>query len=185
MRSNPRRFFSEVIMKYFLAFVAAVALAAPAFSLEPFQNASGAEELKPLPQMNLQDFDGKKVESDGLKGNVLVLDFWATWCGPCIAEIPTWNKLQQKYGDKGLKVVGITMASGDAKEVKPFVARRNMQYTVLMGDDDQSYDFNILAFPTTFVVTRDMKVYRRYVGTNPRKSAQIEADVQKLLEQKR
>ena len=171
-------------MKLFFAFVAAVLLAVPAFSIATVQDTGEATALKPLPEINLQDFDGKKVAASELKGNVLVLDFWATWCVPCLAEIPVWNNLQQKYGDKGLKVIGVTLASGEAKEVKPFITNHKMQYTVLMGDDDQTYDFNIIGFPTTFLVTKDMKIYRRYVGTSPRKSAQIEADVQKLLAQK-
>lgn len=171
-------------MKFFLALVAAALLAVPAFSIGTAQDAGEAAALAPLPEINLQDFDGKKVAADELKGNILVLDFWATWCVPCLAEIPVWNSLQQKYGDKGLKVIGVTLASGDAKEVKPFVARSKMQYTVLIGDDDQTYDFNILAFPTTLLVTRDMKIYRRYIGTSAKKPAQIEADIQRLLAQK-
>jgi hypothetical protein len=73
------------------------------------------------------------------------------------------------------------MASGDAAEVKPFVGRNKMKYTVLMGDDDQVYDLNVVAFPTTVVVTRDMKVFRRYIGASPTKAAELEADIQKLL----
>jgi len=138
-------------------------------------------ELKALPKLNLQDFEGKAVPSDQFKGNIVVLDFWATWCVPCIGEIPTFNRLQEKYGDKGVKVVGIAMASGEAKEVKPYIGRNKMKYTVLMGDDDQVYDLNVLAFPTTYLVTRDMKVFRRYIGAGPRKAAEIEADIQKLL----
>lgn len=171
-------------MKLFFAFVAAVLLAVPAFSVGTVQNAGGAAALTPLPEINLQDFDGKKVAADELKGNILVLDFWATWCVPCLKEIPVWNSLQQKYGDKGLKVIGVTLASGDAKEVKPFVTRSKMEYTVLMGDDDQTYDFNIVGFPTTILVTKDLKIYRRYVGTSARKAAQIEFDIQTLLAQK-
>jgi len=168
-------------MKLFFALVAAILLSVPAFSIGTIQDTT---ELTALPEINLQDLDGKKIAADELKGNILLLDFWATWCVPCLAEIPSFNNLQQKYGDKGLKVIGVTMASGDAKEVKPFVARSKMQYTVLMGDDDQTYDFNIVGFPTTILVTKDMKIYRRYVGTSPRKSTQIEADIQKLMAQK-
>lgn len=174
-------------MKLFFALVAAALLAVPAFPVGTAgttQDTGEAASLTPLPEINLQDFDGKKVAAGDLKGNILVLDFWATWCVPCLAEIPVWNSLQQKYGDRGLKVIGVTLASGDAKEVKPFVASKKMQYTVLIGDDDQTYDFNIMAFPTTLLVTKDMKIYRRYVGTSAKKPAQIEADIQKLLAQK-
>ena len=80
-------------MKLFFALVAAVLLSVPAFSIPTIQET----ELTPLPEINLQDFDGKKVAAGELKGNILVLDFWATWCVPCLAEIPVWNNLQQKY----------------------------------------------------------------------------------------
>lgn len=177
-------------MKHLLILVIAIALAAPAFSRQAGQSevtapSSSANELKALPPLNLQDFDGKAISAaDQFKGNIVVLDFWATWCVPCIAEIPSFNRLQEKYGAKGVKVVGVALASGEAKEVKPFVGRNKMKYTVLMGDDDQVYDLNVVAFPTTYLVTRDMKVFRRYIGTGPRKAAEVEADIQTLLAMK-
>ena len=166
-------------MKLLIVLALALALTAPALSSA--QNAAGTEPLKALPEVHLADFDGKPVKADSLKGSVYVFDFWATWCGPCLLEIPVWNQLQAKYGDKGLKVIGVTMASGDAKEVKPFVAKRNMKYTVLLGDDDQTYDLNVIGFPTTYVVTGDMKIYSKYIGTSARKAAKVEADIQEIL----
>jgi thiol-disulfide isomerase/thioredoxin len=173
-------------MKLFLILIAAIALAVPALCMQSNQvegaaSASADSALKALPSLNLQDFDGKAVSSDRFKGSIVVLDFWATWCVPCIGEIPTLNKLQEKYGARGVKVVGVALASGEANEVKPFVGRNKMKYTVLMGDDDQVYDLNVVGFPTTYLVTRDMKVFRRYIGAGPRKAAEIEADIQKLL----
>jgi thiol-disulfide isomerase/thioredoxin len=137
--------------------------------------------LKPLPALTLMDFDGKAVAPDGFRGNIVVLDFWATWCGPCIVEIPGYNKLQEKYAAQGVKVVGVTMASGESKEVKPFVERHKMKYTILMGDDAQAYDFNIIGFPTTYLITRDGKIFAKYVGAGPGKLTRLESDIQKLL----
>jgi thiol-disulfide isomerase/thioredoxin len=181
LTANPT--FEEELVKLILTIMIAIAVTAPALSMQGSQAAapSGSAELKALPPINLQDFDGKTVPAEKFKGKIVVLDFWATWCVPCLAEIPVLNRLQEKYGDKGLKVVGVAMASGEAKEVKPFIARNKMKYTVLMGDDDQAYDFNVVAFPTTYLITRDLKVFRRYIGAGPRKTSQIEDDIQKLL----
>lgn len=110
------------------------------------------------------------------------MDFWATWCAPCIAEIPALNRLQDKYGPKGVRVVGVAMMSGGAAEVKPFVARHGMKYQVLIGDDKQAYELNIMGYPTTYLVSGDWKVYKVYVGAGPRKIRQLESDIEKLLD---
>jgi len=73
------------------------------------------------------------------------------------------------------------LASGEAAEVKPFVTKNKMKYTVVMGDDDQVYDLNVIGFPTTYLVTRDMKVFRKYIGAGAKKAAELEADIQTLL----
>lgn len=176
-------------MKVLLLVGCVVALAVPVSSMQsekaagPADLTSGTEQLKAMPTLSLRDFAGKAIQSDQFKGNVLVLDFWATWCGPCIAEIPELNRLQEKYADKGLKVIGVTLASGEPKEVKPFIIRNKMKYTVLMGDDDQAYDFNLVGFPTTYLITRDLKIYRKYIGAGPGKAVRLEADIQSLLRQ--
>ena len=179
---------SEDFMKLFFMFLVTLALAVPALSMQSGQasvtdSKGSSGELSPMPAITLKDFDGKRVTGEQLKGSIIVLDFWATWCGPCIKEIPALNQLQEKYATKGVKVIGVTMASGSAEEVKPFVAKKNMRYTVLMGDDDESYDFNVFGFPTTFIITADLKIYKKYIGVGTNKAAQIEADIQKLLSQ--
>jgi thiol-disulfide isomerase/thioredoxin len=136
---------------------------------------------QPMPALRLQDLDGNQVSTDEFSNSVVIFDFWATWCGPCITEIPFLNRLQAKYGEQGLKVVGVTMASGEAKEVKPLVSRFKMEYSILMGDDEQGYELNILGFPTTYLVTKDWKIYRKYIGAGPMKARQVEADVKKVL----
>jgi thiol-disulfide isomerase/thioredoxin len=172
-------------MKSFLLTTALALLLTPVFALLPAtatQAAASDNPLKALPQMQLKDFAGKAVKQEELGGKAYIVDFWATWCGPCIVEIPAFNRLQEKYADKGLKVLGVTLASGEAKEVAPFITRFKMKYTVLMGDDDQLGDLNVMGFPTTFVVTKDWKIYKKYTGAGPKKSEEIEADIQKLLE---
>jgi len=145
------------------------------------ESAASKDELKPMLQLKLQDLKGKAFDPDALKGNILVLDFWATWCGPCIAEVPQFNELQKKYADKGVKVVGVAMASGPVEEVTPFTETHNMKYSILVGDDDQAYDLNIIGYPTTFLVTKDWKIYGVYIGAGPSKTRQIESAIKKLL----
>jgi thiol-disulfide isomerase/thioredoxin len=176
-------------MKALFIVAATIALTVPAVSMQSGRVASAPasavadEQLSAMPALSLKDFEGRAISSDQFKGNVLVLDFWATWCGPCITEIPEFNRLQEKYAGKGVKVIGVTLASGEAKEVKPFISRNKMKYTVLMGDDNQAYDFNLVGFPTTYLVTKDMKIYRKYIGAGPGKSVRLEADIQSLLQE--
>src|SRR5262245_62874799 len=70
------------------------------------------ETLTPAPTFTLPDLDGKQMKSAELKGQVVVLDFWATWCGSCLAELPAFNDLHEKYAGRGVKVVGIAVQSG-------------------------------------------------------------------------
>jgi len=123
-------------MKSWFALVGVLLLAVPALCWPRPTIRGGAQitsELKPLPVIRLRDLDGKALAADSMKGKIVVLDFWATWCGPCISEVPNFNRIQEKYADKGVEVIGVTLASGEPKEVKPIVAKAKMKYTVLMG----------------------------------------------------
>jgi len=170
-------------MKPFVILLVAMLFVAPVLCMsgQSVTDKDTAGDNKQLPALKLQDLNGKTIPADQFKGNIIVLDFWATWCVPCIAEIPALNQLQEKYGDKGVQVVGVALASGEAAEVKPFVGKNKIKYTVVMGDDDQVYDLNVVGFPTTYLVTRDMKVFRKYIGAGAKKAAELEADIKTLL----
>ena len=148
----------------------------PAPSSEPVRSS-----LKPMVDLRLQSLDGKPVSTESLKGKIMVVDFWATWCGPCIAEIPEFNELHRKFAGKGVKVIGVALASGRPAEVRPYVDRFNMKYSVVAGDDDQTYDLNIVGYPTTYLVTKDWKIYKVYMGSGKSKARQIEKDIEKLI----
>jgi thiol-disulfide isomerase/thioredoxin len=154
----------------------ATTIGAPGQSAQPVRGG-----LKPMVELRLQSLDGKPISTDTFRGKVMVVDFWATWCGPCISEIPEFNDLQKKFVGKGVEVMGVALASGSPSEVKPFVDRFKMKYSVVTGDDDQTYDLNIVGYPTTYLVTKDWKVYRVYMGTGRNKARQLEKDIERLL----
>jgi thiol-disulfide isomerase/thioredoxin len=135
----------------------------------------------PAPEFELENIAGGKTTSTDLKGKILVVDFWATWCEPCIVEIPKFNKISDEYRGKPVEVVGITIES-PYDDIKPKVEETGIKYTVLVGNDKVVEGFGgIFGFPTTFVVTKDFKVYRKYIGALPDKDAKIKKDIEQLL----
>lgn len=142
------------------------------------------QEPKPLPDFSLPRLNGRMVRSQELKDNIVVLDFWATWCAPCIAEVPIFNSLQRKYYSRGVRVIGLASQSGWAREVKRFVARHKMKYTVLVGDDETVANFGVINFPTTYLIAPGWKVYKKYSGADEINALQIERDIETLLRTK-
>ena len=144
-----------------------------------------AQGLHPLPVFDLESVDGTRVTSKSLEGKVVLVDFWATWCAPCIEEIPQWNELYARYRDKGLVVLGVTIRSGWASDIKPDAEKFKTAYPVAVGNDDVEKGFGgIWGFPTTVLINRKGQIYKKFTGTYPQKPAQIEADIQKLLTEK-
>src|SRR5690242_2478146 len=107
------------------------------------------------PRWELQNVDGHTVRSADFKGKVVILDFWATWCPPCRAEIPGLIELQKQYGKQGLAVIGVSVDQDGASAVKAFAQKFGMNYPVLLADPKvvQAYG-GIEAIPTTFVIDR-------------------------------
>jgi peroxiredoxin len=114
----------------------------------------------------LKDATNKDVTIAAYKGKVIVLDFWATWCEPCKLEIPGFVDLQNKYGAKGLQMIGISV-DDTLDQLEPYVAEYKMNYPVLQGrnhDDVQDAFGPIFGIPTTVVISRDGQICRRHPG---------------------
>jgi len=119
----------------------------------------------PAPSWRLRDLDGKEVSSDQFRGQVLVLDFWATWCAPCRQEIPGYVDLQKKYAADGLGVIGVSLDEAGPAVVKKFVDKYHVTYRILMSDDQIGQAFGGLqAIPTTFIIDRDGIIRDKKVG---------------------
>jgi len=147
-------------------------------------NATAEDDLPNAPTFELAKVDGGSLKSMDFKGKVLVVDFWATWCAPCIREIPNYNALYEKYKDKGVQFLGITLESGTLDDIKPKVAEFKMQYPVVVGTEDVVKDFGgTIGFPTTFVVTPGGKIHHKYLGETPNKKEALEKEITDLLAQ--
>ena len=122
---------------------------------------------KSAPQFTLSSLDGKRVAMKDLSSKVVVIDFWATWCGPCREEIPHLNKLYSDFKGQGLEIVGISMDDGP-DVVKDFARELRMEYPLVMGSDELAEQFGgILGLPTTFIIDRKGNIVKRFVGLPP------------------
>jgi len=129
----------------------------------------------------LKDLSNKDVNLSSFKGKVILLDFWATWCGPCKVEIPWFIEFQNKYGKDGLQVIGISVDDTLAK-LKPYVDTMKMNYIVLQGldhDDVQDAYGPMFGIPVTAVISRDGKVCMKHAGLASKPS--FEAMIKGLL----
>ncbi len=118
----------------------------------------------PLPRFDLADLDGKPIDQAAWAGKVVVLNFWATWCGPCRQEIPDLIALQERYRDS-LVVVGLSLDDGPVADVRKFVAEQRINYPVaIAGADIQTLFGGFRSVPSTFIVTRDGQITQRHVG---------------------
>ena len=143
-----------------------------------------AQGPKPLPEFALPQLDGQTLRSEDLKDKIVVLDFWATWCENCVEEIPAFNRLHEKYSSRGVKVIGLAVQSGWASDIQKFAVQYKMRYTILAGNDDTVSDFGIISFPATYVIGPGWKLYKKYSGSPANKSADIERDIEALLQEK-
>ncbi|MCA1593856.1 MAG: TlpA family protein disulfide reductase [Acidobacteria bacterium] len=114
-----------------------------------------------IPDFSLKSLDGKTVDRDSLKGNVVVLNFWATWCAPCMSEIP---ELKEVAAKSQAKVVGIALDESGLAAIKPFVESNGINYTVLLGSQDIFQQFNGVGIPYTLVLDRSQHIVKIYRG---------------------
>lgn len=158
---------------------------ATAMLLAAFTVPTQASDSKPIagataPAWSLKDVDGKTVSSADFKGKVVLLDFWATWCPPCKAEIPGFVELQKTYGDKGLVVVGVSLDEEGAKVLKPFMKQFGINYPIVLGDLKTAQVFGgVRSIPTTFIIGRDGRIAGQHVGLTSK--ADFEKAIKPLL----
>jgi peroxiredoxin len=142
------------------------ALVAVAFALPTRQTGAiiAADSRKPAPDFTLSDSKGVSLKRSDYKGRVVLLDFWATWCGGCKVEIPWYMEFKSKYKDAGLSLIGVSMDEDGWKSVKPFLRKKPITYPIVVGNPALAKLYGVDAMPVTLLIDRDGKIAATHVG---------------------
>ncbi len=124
--------------------------------------------------------DGKEISSSSFKDKTLLVTFFATWCAPCVEEVPVLIQLQEKYGKDRFSVIGLSVDRSPAKAVRKFVEKKKINYPVLMAKAETMQAFGgVYGIPATFLVNKKGNVVKKYPGYIPQ--SVLEKDLKKIL----
>ena len=144
--------------------------------------AKGTTESQSLPDFRLKLVNGKVMNSKDLAGKITVIDFWGTWCAPCLSEIPDYNKFYEEYKGKGVVFIALAADSGTAEEVRDAAKRLKIEYPVAAPSWEELDLFgNIEVFPTTLVFNSKGKLEKGFMGSSPSKQRAMRELVDRLL----
>ena len=133
------------------------------------------------PNFTLQTLDGQEITLSKLKGKVILLDFWATWCAPCRESIPHLIQLYKTYQKDGLEVIGMNLDRGDMDIVRHFVKSTDIPYPIVITSQDVERGYGVTGLPTTILIDREGKIREKIVGFSSEITKQMTAIVVDLI----
>ncbi len=165
--------------------IGAISICSPSARMRLHQASTGLQaaqaERGAVAYFKLENIAGGFMTSEDLKGKVTVVDLWATWCPPCVEEIPIYNELYDAFRGQDVAIVGIAVES-PRRDIPSKVRQLGIKYPVLIANDAAGQAFGrIQGFPTTVVISKEGKIYKRYMGAVPHKEERIKQDIEHLL----
>ena len=141
---------------------------------------SGARVGEPAPDFQLENLAGQSISISDLQGKPVLLNFWATWCPPCRAEMPYLQQIYEEWSDKGLVLLAIDIGEGPS-QIKEFLETNNLSLPVLLDSDKSvAQRYNITGIPATFFIDKDGTIQVKIIGAFPNKTA-IEKNLNKIM----
>ena len=131
------------------------------------------------PDFSRKDADGVTVRLSDYRGKVVLLDFWATWCGGCKVEIPWFIEFENSYKDRGFAVIGVSFDEEGWEVVRPFLEEQKVNYPVVLGDEELSARYDITALPKTLLIDREVEIALSHVGLVDK--AEFEKQIRTIL----
>jgi len=177
MRQANLRRVKQVLVVFCLC-----AIAFSAASCKRTEKSRVAEEGR-APDFTLSDVSGKKVTLSELRGKVVLVEFWATWCPPCKDAVPELNKVYEKYKNKNVQVLAISLDQGGdvASKLNSFVKEHRINYPVLIDDKEVNVSYGVANVPVAFIIDKEGKVAKKHVGFMEELSEKISHDIEALL----
>jgi peroxiredoxin len=134
---------------------------------------------QPVPEFNLKDSTGADLRLSDYRGKAVLLNFWATWCRPCRVEVPMLEDFEKRYQGSGLAVIGVSMDDDGWKSVTPYLGKNELNYPVVIGNQDLAKRYGVEALPTTLLIDREGRVAGVHLGLVEEKT--WEGEISRLL----
>lgn len=165
------------LLSRFMMFMLVATLSGLLLSAQSIEDLKG----KPAPTWSLKSPDGKTVKLTDFKGKIVVLDFWATWCGPCRAAMPSIQKLSKQYEKKDVVVIGVNAWEKDSQLAVDYMKAQKFDYRLVLGGDRVAADYRVEGIPTLVIINTQGIIADIHVGYDPELQKKLSIIIDKLL----